>query len=74
MKLYCDNSDRPLEPPDSRHSSPDLEDSDLPTESFVVDGPLQSRSKAEALPGRTATNLRLFVKFTIVNARRESCL
>ena len=34
-----------------RHSSPDLADSDLPTESFVVDGPLESRSNSEALPG-----------------------
>ena len=51
MKLYCDPSDRPVEPPDMRHSSPDLADSDLPTESFVVDGPLESRSNSEALPG-----------------------
>ena len=51
MELYCDPSDRSLQPPYMRHSSPDLAGSDLPTESFVVDDYMQSRSSSEALPG-----------------------
>jgi len=46
MKLYCDPSDRPLEPPDVGHSSPDLAESDLPADSFVEDGPMRSRSNS----------------------------
>ena len=49
MKLYCDPSDRPLEPPDVEHSSPDLAESDLPADSFVEDEPLRSRSNSDVI-------------------------
>ena len=49
MKLYCDPSDRPLEPPDVEQSSPDLAESDLPADSFVEDEPMRSRSNSDVI-------------------------
>ena len=50
LKLYCDPSERPVEPPDVRPPSPDLADSDLPTDSFVGDDTMRSRSNSDVIP------------------------
>ena len=44
MKLYCDPSTRPVEPPLIEQYSPDLADSDLPDDSFCVNEANELRS------------------------------
>ena len=50
LKLYCDPSQRPVEPPDVRPPSLDLADSDLQTDSYVGDETMRSRSNSDVIP------------------------
>ena len=62
MKLYCDPSNRPVEPPLTEPFSPDLPDSDLPKDSFYVAERMRSTSINSEDSPKTVSNEPLITR------------